>query len=116
VQIKQSPEKGKSLDESQTVKESNSHKGDKVSISEEGLYKQASEVEGTDKKENGNPVIEMLKKQIDAIKKQLQELEGSDSPKAEEQRKILSEQLGVLNASLLSAINKDAEKMNKGSS
>jgi len=84
-------------------------KGIKVSISMEGLQKQADEVNGTEKKEKGSPAdlaIAKLKEQIERVKEQLEALQGDDSPEAKEQRKMLSKQLGELNTALLSAMDK----------
>lgn len=116
VHIKPSQERAEQVDD-RAAKENEAAnetgKGVKVSISMAGLQKQSDEVNGTEKKEKGSAIdqaIAKLKEQIEHVKEQLEALQGDDSPQAEEQRKMLKEQLGVLNASLLSAIDKKTKQ------
>ncbi|MBB1271847.1 FlxA-like family protein [Psychromonas sp. SR45-3] len=112
VQIKSSPETEERLTKTEAGKENDSGQGDKVSLSIEGRQKQADEVSGG----GGSPadaVIARIKEQIEKIKEQLEALQGDKSPEAEEKRKMLREQLSVLNASLFDAIDKKTKAAQK---
>ncbi|WP_157822502.1 hypothetical protein [Psychromonas sp. Urea-02u-13] len=112
VLIKQSQETEERIAKTEEKKESDKAQGVKVSLSAEGKQKQEDEVNGTDKNSGSSVVdgvIARLKEQIEQLKKQIEALQGNDSPEAKEQRKMFNEQLGMLNAALLSAINKMTE-------
>lgn len=124
VQIKQSQATQERLAQAdaQAAKESeaanDTGKGVKVSISMAGKQKLTDEVNGTEKKEKGSPAdlaIAKLKEQIERVKEQLEALQGDNSPEAKEQRKMLQQQLGMLNAALLSAMDKKLKAEQKNS-
>ena len=83
--------------------------GDKVSISPEAFKKQASEADESGSKGATSTIIEQLKQKIEKVKEQLKALEGDESPGAEDQRKMLTEQLGMLSAALQSAIEEEVK-------
>ena len=86
---------------------------DSVRISASALAKQSAEVNASSEQSSSTDVIEKLKEMIEEVQKQLADLEGNDSPQAEEEHKALLQQLVSLNGALLNAITaKDkAERM-----
>lgn len=116
VLIKQSQETEERIAKTEAKKESDNAQGIKVNLSVEGKQKQKDEVNSTENSSGGSAidaVIARLKEQIEQLKKQIEALQGNDSPEAEEQRKMFNEQVGMLNAALLSAINKKTEEHQK---
>lgn len=117
VQIKQSPDAEEQLTKTEVGKENDSGQGDKVSLSIEGRQKQVDEVSGGGA--GGSPidaVIARIKEQIEKIKEELEALKGDKSPEAEDKRKMLREELSVLNASLFDAIDKKTKAAQKAQS
>lgn len=86
-------------------------KEDKVSISQEAMEKQAEEsgAVGEAGTSLADLTIEKLKEQIEAVEKQLERLSGREG--MEEQVKMLQDELAILNAALVNAMNEKVQAM-----
>jgi len=83
---------------------------DKVSLSPEGMEKQAEEAGGAEPQGGGSladAVIAKLKEQIAAVKQQLEALAGKDG--VGEQKKMLQDKIAILNSALLSAMSEQVQ-------
>ena len=104
--------KDESTDEAQGLSATNA---DKVSLSEEAKEKQAEEAAASGAQGGGSPadiVIAKLKERIEQVKKQLEALAGKEG--VEEQEKMLQDELSILNAALLEAMNEKLQAERAG--
>jgi hypothetical protein len=114
VVVKGSAQVSADLDNNNNKEDTNGAAGDKVSLSEEAKEKQAEEANASGA-QGGSPadiVIEKLKERIEQVKKQLENIAGKEG--FEEQEKMLQDELAILNAALMEAMNEKLQAMQAG--